>query len=158
MSAPAVATTATGLGLLLLGVGIALWARARFAEEVARAWLQVDRAVMESLLGGPRFCHALADEVGERPGAEVRARGIVRASVLRLEARGLLRSTASGFMAPAKGRREPEPRQIHELTRAGFFTASRFAGAKAGAETDGGRHGGPRTPAADDIPVGADRG
>lgn len=64
MSAPAVATTATGLGLLLLGVGIALWARARFAEVVARARPRIDRAVLESLLGGPRFCHALADEVG----------------------------------------------------------------------------------------------
>ena len=154
MSAPAVATTATGLGLLLLGVGTALSARAWFAEEVARAQLKIDRAVLESLLGGPRFCHALADEVGERLGAEVCTRGLVRASVLRLEARDLLRSTASGFMAPVKGGREPEPRQIHELTQAGFFTASRFAGA----ETGGGRHGGPPPPAADDSPVGADRG
>ncbi len=154
MSAPAVATTATGLGLLLLGVGIALWARAWFLEEIARARLKVDRAVMESLTGGPRFCHALADEVGDRLGAEVCAPGLVRASVLRLEARGLLVSTASGFMAPKERGREPEPRQIHELTQAGFSGASRFGGAGTGAE----RLDGPRAPAADDDPVGADRG
>ena len=129
-----IAQAAAILTAAFLAWGIALWLRAFWAQELVRARRKVDRAVIDSLRSGPRFSHSLSDEVGEAIGAGRAAPGLVRTSVQRLEARGLVRSSESGFIAPRENEGEPEPRRVYELTAVGCVKTRRLTGARG---TDG---------------------
>lgn len=152
MSLPTLAQVASGLGMAMLAVGAVIWWRVLALEEISRARRMIDRAVLEALREGPRFSHALADEVAQELGSARLPGELVRASAERLEMRGLVRSSESGFLAPSGPGREPQPRRIYRLTRAGVLRTS-GAGSAGGARLlSGGRVG--SVPGAE----GADRG
>lgn len=119
MSAPGLLADALAPLVLLVAGAAALWFASAFGRALARRRRWVEEAVVVCLADGPRFSHALAQDLEETLGVEPPT-VVVEDAADRLRLSGLLVWGEPGFAAPDGPRAVAAPvRRIYRLTAAG---------------------------------------